>query len=182
MQLSRFVAVSSPSECLIHAHEKCFHWRQSPSFDARRRIECRMKSLSKKKTTSKRKSANLVKKVKHVTVTSILRQYQKSDSPHTGNYGTPLSVNNGQLGHVSNGTTNANWPRRLKLKFPCRRCQKYGHWNDDHNVDGSLKTGVASYDKPWEFKNGNARKNGKQQTVSTEWLVGQAESGNGFHV
>lgn len=34
------------------------------------------------------------------------------------------------------------------MQYPCRTCQKYGHWARDHLPDGTLKPGKKSFDRP----------------------------------
>lgn len=45
-------------------------------------------------------------------------------------------------------TLNPEQLRDLKSKSKCRKCTKYGHWEVDHNADGSLKPGVLSTHEP----------------------------------
>ena len=47
---------------------------------------------------------------------------------------------------------------RYKLTTQCRKCKKWGHWESDHNDDGSLKPGAVSNDGP--MKTDKAEKKG----------------------
>lgn len=49
-------------------------------------------------------------------------------------------------------------------------CGKYGHWYSDHNVDGSLKPGVKSFDSPQP--SGQGEQTAKKVTCNMINIVG----------
>ena len=97
-------------------------------------------------------TSDYIKAISYEKVASVLRQCdhgkQEIDPVNTlsANYANTFP-SQGQRTRVKTRLS-PDQLRDLKGKSQCRQCHKYGHWQGDHNDDGSIKNGLRSTDVP----------------------------------
>lgn len=92
--------------------------------------------------------------VKYDSIASVLRQFDRSHTPRletskplVSNY-TPSSSSSSQKCQSSKKPPLLPHElANLKLRCKCKMCGKYGHWETDHNSNGSLPDGTSSNDE-----------------------------------
>lgn len=114
-------------------------------------------------------NADIVHSVSYETIASILRQCERPNNNNTHGTERSLHANQGRFGNNRNRNGGGSERlRRMKDKFPCRKCGKYGHWQSEHLANGSLKRGISSYDKPQSDDQSTEQSNGSSSNPSHE--------------
>ena len=84
--------------------------------------------------TSDSTNNELLSAITYQSVSSMIKQCEKSPQPHA------------QTETLFASSANKN--ESPTMKYPCNICAQYGIWKRNHNRDGSLPSHVRSYDTP----------------------------------
>ena len=113
------------------------------NIDSNQRLPILSAATSQKSTTTDTKpitDQELTKLVKYDPIASILRQCDNHSSSSN------TKPTNAFAGRVRQPFRRATAQRlaEVKAKSQCRLCKNWGHWDSDHNRDGSLNPEINS--------------------------------------
>ena len=113
-------------------------------------------------TTTEATNEQLLDPLKYESIASIIRQCDINNKPVGGS----VQANSGKFQKKKKKLT----PEQLadlKSKSQCKKCQEWGHWQYDHNQDGSLKPGVKSTKEPTTYSKVQSRSSGRTKKSIT---------------
>lgn len=153
------------------------------NIDGNQRIRVLASGIPRASDESSMDTEELLNNIVYSSIASVVRQCETPITSRTEQYGS-FTGSSSSLQSNSVSTSSAPTKKkfspsqlaRLKSKSKCRKCGKFGHWESDHNADGTIN----EVSKPADTGNNNSNQEEKYKKNTVTFNMVTPSSVNGI--